>query len=45
LGFGCNKLARIGVSHKTEEIRRRIGLSANQKLGGKLLLRKGGEEI
>jgi hypothetical protein len=29
----------------TKEIRRRIGLSANQKLSGKLLLEVGGEEI
>jgi hypothetical protein len=45
LGFGCDKLVRIGNSHRTKEIRRRIGLSADQKLGGKLLLREGGEEI
>jgi hypothetical protein len=44
LGFSCNKLVRIGSFHRTEEIRRRIGLGANQKLGGKLLLRKGGEK-
>jgi hypothetical protein len=36
---------RIRNSHRTEEIRRRIGLSANQKLSGKLLLGEGGEEI
>jgi hypothetical protein len=36
---------RIRNSNRTEEVRRRIGFSANQKLSGKLLLRKGGEEI
>jgi hypothetical protein len=45
LGFGCDEFARIRNSHKTKEIRCRIGLSANQKLSGKLLLREGGEEI
>jgi hypothetical protein len=45
LGFGCDEFARIRNSHRTEEVRRRIGLSANQKLSGKLLLREGGEEI
>jgi hypothetical protein len=45
LGFGCDEFARIRNSHRTEEVRRRIGLSANQKLSGKILLREGGEEI
>jgi hypothetical protein len=45
LGFDCDEFARIRNSHRTEEVRRRIGLSANQKLSGKLLLREGGEEI
>jgi hypothetical protein len=36
---------RIKDSHRTEEIRRRIGLSTNQKLSGKLLLEESGEEI
>jgi hypothetical protein len=40
LGFGCDEFARVRNSHRTEEVRRRIGLSANQKLGGKLLLKK-----
>jgi hypothetical protein len=40
----CNKLAGVGNSQKAEEIRCRIGLSANQKLG-KLLSRKDGGEI
>jgi hypothetical protein len=44
LGFGCDELARIRNSHGTKEVGRRIGLSANQKLSGKLL-REGGEEI
>jgi hypothetical protein len=45
LGFGCDEFARIRNSHRTEEVRRRIGLSADQKLSGKILLREGGEEI
>jgi hypothetical protein len=45
LGFGCDEFARIRNSHGTKEVGRRIGLSANQKLSGKLLLREGGEEI
>jgi hypothetical protein len=45
LGFGCDEFAGIRNSHRTKEIRRRIGLSANQKLSGKLLLEEGGEEI
>jgi hypothetical protein len=45
LGFGCDEFVGIRNSHKTEEIRRRIGLSTNQKLSGKLLLGEGGEEI
>jgi hypothetical protein len=36
---------RIRNSHRTKEVRRRIGLSTNQKLSGKLLLGEGGEEI
>jgi hypothetical protein len=36
---------RIRNSHRIEEIRRRIGLSTNQKLSGKLLLEEGEEEI
>jgi hypothetical protein len=40
-------LNSLGIrnSHRTKEIRRRIGLSANQKFSGKLLLEEGGEEI
>jgi hypothetical protein len=45
LGFGCDEFARIGNPHRPEEVGRRIGLNANQKLSGKLLLREGGEEI
>jgi hypothetical protein len=45
LGFGCNKLAAIGNYHGTKEIRYRVGFSADQKLGGKLLSKKGGGEI
>jgi hypothetical protein len=45
LGFGCDEFAGIRNFHRTKEIRRQIGLSANQKLGGKLLLEEGGEEI
>jgi hypothetical protein len=44
LGFGCDEFVRIRNSHRTKEVGRRIGLSANQKLSGKLL-REGGEEI
>jgi hypothetical protein len=44
LGFGCDEFARIRNSHGTKEVGHRIGLSANQKLSGKLL-REGGEEI
>jgi hypothetical protein len=36
---------RIRNSHGTKELRRRIGLSTNQKLSGELLLEEGGEEI
>jgi hypothetical protein len=45
LGFGCNEFTRIRNSHRTEEVRRRIGLSADQKLSGKILFRERGEEI
>jgi hypothetical protein len=45
LGFGCDEFARIRNSHRTKEVGHRIGLSVNQKLSGKLLLREGGEEI
>jgi hypothetical protein len=44
LGFGCDEFVRIRNSHGTKDVGRRIGLSANQKLSGKLL-REGGEEI
>jgi hypothetical protein len=40
LGFSCNEFVRIRNSHRAEEIRRRIGLSTDQKLSGKLLLGK-----
>jgi hypothetical protein len=40
LGFGCDELVRIRNSHRTKEVGRRIGLSANQKLSGKLLLKR-----
>jgi hypothetical protein len=45
LGFGCDEFARIRNSHRTEEVRRRIGPSADQKLSGKILFKEGGEEI
>jgi hypothetical protein len=45
LGYGCDEFARIRNSHRTEEVSRRIGLSVDQKLSGKILLREGGEEI
>jgi hypothetical protein len=35
----------IRNSHGTKEIRRRIGLGANQKLSGEFLLEGGGKEI
>jgi hypothetical protein len=40
LGFGCDELVRIRNSHRTKEVGRQIGLSANQKLSGKLLLKR-----
>jgi hypothetical protein len=40
LGFGYDEFVRIRNSHGPKEVGRRIGLSANQKLSGKLLLRK-----
>jgi hypothetical protein len=45
LGFGCDEFTGIRNSHRTKEIRRRIGLSVNQKLSGELLLEEGGKEI
>jgi hypothetical protein len=45
LGFGCDEFAGVRNSHRTKEIRRGIGLSANQKLSGKLLLEEGRKEI
>jgi hypothetical protein len=45
LGFGCDEFEGIRNSHRTKEIRRRIGLSANQNLSGELLLEEGRKEI
>jgi hypothetical protein len=45
LGFGCDEFAGIRNSHRTKEIRRRIGLSADQKLSRELLLQEDGKEI
>jgi hypothetical protein len=44
-GILWDSAAMIRNSNRTKEIRRRIGLSANQKLSGKLLLEEGGKEI
>jgi hypothetical protein len=45
LGFDCDEFAGIRNSHGTKEIRRQIGLSANQKLSGEFQLEEGGKEI
>jgi hypothetical protein len=45
LGFSYDEFVRNRNSHRTEEVRRRIGLSANQKISGEFQLREGREEI
>jgi hypothetical protein len=44
LRFGCDKISRIRVSHRTKVVGSLIGLGANQKIGGRLL-KESGKEI
>jgi hypothetical protein len=41
LRFSCDEISRIRVSHETKVVGSRIGLGANQKLGGRFLKESG----